>query len=30
MDERLTDEAWREILDNNPPPQPDWVKSFSE
>ena len=30
MDERLTDEAWREILDSNPPPQPDWVKSFSE
>jgi hypothetical protein len=30
MDERLTDEAWRAILDSNPPPQPDWVKSFSE
>jgi len=30
MDERLTDEAWREILNSNPPPQPDWAKSFSE
>ena len=30
MDERLTDEAWIEILNNNPPPEPDWVKGFSE
>ncbi|WP_409376123.1 DUF3160 domain-containing protein [Candidatus Sordicultor fermentans] len=30
MNERLTDEVWREILNNNSPPQPDWTKSFSE
>jgi hypothetical protein len=30
MDERLTDEAWREILSSNPPPEPDWIRSFSE
>jgi len=30
MDDRLTDEAWREILDSNPPPEPDWVNTFSE
>jgi len=30
MDKRLTDEEWREILDSNPPPLPDWVKSFSD
>ena len=29
MDERLTDEAWREILDSNPPPEPEWVINFS-
>jgi hypothetical protein len=29
MDERLTDEAWREILSSNPPPEPDWIQSFS-
>jgi len=29
MDERLTDEAWREILESNPPLQPEWVNSFS-
>ena len=29
MDERLTDEAWREILDTNPPSQPKWVHGFS-
>lgn len=29
MDDRLTDEAWREILDSNPPPQPEWIKTFS-
>ncbi|GAB4116322.1 MAG: DUF3160 domain-containing protein [Candidatus Caldatribacteriota bacterium] len=29
MEKRLTDEAWREILDSNPPPLPNWVKNFS-
>lgn len=29
MDDRLTDEAWREILDSNPPPEPEWIKTFS-
>ena len=29
MDDRLTDEAWREILNSNPPPQPEWIKTFS-
>ena len=30
MDDRLTDEAWREILDSNPPPEPEWTNAFSE
>ncbi|MBC8499391.1 MAG: DUF3160 domain-containing protein [Candidatus Atribacteria bacterium] len=30
MDDRLTDEAWREILDSNPPPEPEWTNTFSE
>ncbi len=30
MSERLTDEAWREILNSNPPSAPEWIKSFSE
>ncbi len=31
MDQRLTDEKWREMLENNNfPQQPDWVKSFSK
>lgn len=30
MDERLTDEAWREILDSSPPPEPEWTNTFSE
>jgi hypothetical protein len=30
MENRLTDEAWREILKTNPPPEPEWVKNFSE
>ena len=25
MDDRLTDEAWREILASDPPPRPEWV-----
>jgi len=29
MENRLTDEAWRLMLKNNPPPEPEWVKSFS-
>jgi hypothetical protein len=30
MENRLTDEAWREILKTNPPLGPEWVKNFSE
>ncbi len=30
MDQRLTDQAWREILESNPPAPPEWVKSFSD
>ncbi|MGM0682080.1 MAG: DUF3160 domain-containing protein [Thermodesulfobacteriota bacterium] len=30
MAERLTDEAWRGILENNPPAKPEWTKTFSE
>ena len=30
MDNRLTDEAWREILNTQPPPEPEWSKNFSE
>jgi hypothetical protein len=30
MENRLTDEAWREILKANPPLEPEWVKNFSE
>ncbi|MGB2782535.1 MAG: DUF3160 domain-containing protein [Atribacterota bacterium] len=30
MDNRLTDEAWRDILDSNPPPEPEWTNTFSE
>jgi hypothetical protein len=26
--ERLTDEEWREMLNNNPPERPEWVESF--
>jgi len=26
MDNRLTDEAWREILETYPPDEPDWIK----
>jgi len=29
MDERLTDEAWRDILDSSPPSEPEWVNRFS-
>lgn len=30
MEERLTDEKWRNILQTNPPSDPQWTKSFSE
>ncbi|MCG2821240.1 MAG: DUF3160 domain-containing protein, partial [Candidatus Atribacteria bacterium] len=30
MENRLTDEGWRKILDSNPPPQPEWTNTFSE
>jgi len=31
MDNRLTDEAWREILDSsNAPEEPDWIGNFSK
>ncbi|MBA7523599.1 hypothetical protein ES705_15726 [subsurface metagenome] len=29
MENRLTDEEWREILDSDPPPEPEWIASFS-
>jgi len=29
MDNRLTDEAWREILETNPPDEPKWIGNFS-
>ncbi len=28
MNDRLTDEAWREILLSDPPPRPDWTDSY--
>jgi hypothetical protein len=30
MDDRLTDEAWRELLDSNPPEMPEWTANFAE
>ena len=30
MKNRLTDEAWREMLNTQPPAEPEWIKSFSE
>ncbi len=30
MDDRLTDEAWRELLDSNPPEKPEWTANFAE
>ena len=30
MENRLTDEAWRKMLDTQPPSEPKWIKSFSE
>lgn len=29
MDNRLTDETWRKMLQNNPPQEPQWTNSFS-
>ena len=26
--ERLTDEEWRKMLNDNPPERPEWVSSF--
>jgi hypothetical protein len=28
MDDRLTDEMWREMLESNPPERPEWVKGI--
>ncbi len=30
MDDRLTDEAWREMLDVDPPLRPEWMSYFTE
>lgn len=30
MEDRLTDETWREMLNTKYPPGPEWTKSFSE
>jgi hypothetical protein len=30
MDDRLTDEAWREMLKENPPSDPEWTDSYTE
>ncbi len=30
MDDRLTDEAWRALLDSNPPEVPEWTANFAE
>jgi len=30
MENRLTDEEWRKILDSHPPPEPEWTSTFSE
>ena len=30
MDDRLTDEAWRELLAENPPERPEWTANFAE
>ncbi len=29
MDDRLTDEAWRGMLDRNPPGRPEWISYFT-
>jgi hypothetical protein len=30
MDDRLTDEAWREMLADSPPAEPEWTASFAD
>ena len=30
MEDRLTDEKWRDLLESNPPASPEWVSNFSE
>ena len=30
MSDRLTDEAWREMLESNPPERPEWIPNFTE
>lgn len=30
MNDRLTDEKWRELLEENPPDDPEWVSNFAE
>ncbi|MDH5201037.1 MAG: DUF3160 domain-containing protein, partial [Candidatus Bathyarchaeota archaeon] len=30
MAERLTDEAWRELLESDPPENPEWVPNFTK
>ena len=30
MDDRLTDEKWRELLESNPPSEPEWTSGFEE
>lgn len=30
MSDRLTDEAWREMLSSDPPDRPEWVPNFTE
>ena len=30
MENRLTDETWRKMLETTAPPEPEWIKSFSE
>jgi len=30
MENRLTDEVWREMLETKAPSEPEWTKSFSE
>lgn len=28
MRDRLTDEKWREVLNSNPPEEPEWIPNF--
>jgi len=30
MDDRLTDEAWKELLQDNPPDMPEWVREITD